>query len=177
MLRQIDVLNLSKIRLDEDVAYAISKRKIQTINLDEVELTEKGIKRLVNMRDLFRVSISLCKFKLEWLDEIRSRNPSIIYASPKAFLGVQGPRTGVVSPERSGCQISEVVPDTAAAKAGMQPMDIVTAMDGTKISKFEDLRLLIAQKSPGDSMLLDVKRGAKMIKLKVELGKMDQPLR
>ena len=56
-------------------------------------------------------------------------------------------------------------------------MDIVTAMDGTKISKFEDLRLLIAQKSPGDSMLLDVKRGAKMIKLKVELGKMDQPLR
>lgn len=172
----VSTLKLSKMKLDAEIAYAISKRRIQIIDLEEVEFTRDSINSIVNMKGLFRVSLSLCKFNLEWLEEIRSKNPNIIAASPKAFLGVQGP-IDINGRGLKGCQISEVVPNTAAAKSGMQPLDIVTAMDGTKISRFEDLRLLISQKRPGESMKLKVRRGDKTLDLKVELGKMGQNLR
>jgi len=166
---QLSSLKLSKVKLDNDVAYAISKRKVQTIELEEVEFTRISIKRLVSMRGLFRVSMSLCKFDLEWLEDIRSKNPNIIEAKPTAFLGVQGPVPR--SPAQgAGCQITQVVEETAAANAGMKAMDIVTAMDGTKIKRFEDLRLMISQKRPGETMELEVQRGDETIELNVQLG-------
>ena len=112
--------------------------------------------------------MSLCQFELDWLEDIRQKNPNLIIAAPKAFLGVQGPN--VTSRELTACQISEVVPDTAASSAGMQALDVVTAMDGTKISRFEDLRLLISQKRPGETMELQIRRGDRNLKLNVKLG-------
>ncbi len=175
-LAQIATLSLSKIKLDPELATAISRCKIQVLELEEVEFSRESVRRLVSVRGLFRVTMSLCNFELEWLEDIREKNPNLISASPKAFLGVQGP-IEISGRELTGCQISQVVPDTSAAKAGMQPLDIVTAMDGTKISRFEDLRLLISQKRPGETMELEVRRGDRTIELKVKLGNMDETLR
>ncbi|WP_157665070.1 PDZ domain-containing protein [Mariniblastus fucicola] len=168
---QISALRLSKLKLDADTAAAISRCRVQTIALDEVEFSKASIQKLVSITGLFRVTMSLCKFELEWLEDIRKRNPNLISASPKAFLGVQGP-IDIGGGDFTGCQISQVVAGTAAADAGMQPLDIVTKMDGTKISQFEDLRLLISQKRPGETMELEVRRGERTIDLKVRLGQM-----
>jgi hypothetical protein len=176
LLAQVATLKLSKIKLDEDTATAISRCKIQVLDLEEVEFTRESIRELVNVRGLFRVTISLCKFKLDWLEDIRKKNPNLISASPKAFLGVQGP-VDIRGRNLTGCQISQVVPDTAAAKAGLQSLDIVTAMDGTKISRFEDLRLMISQKRPGESMDLEVRRGDRKLNLTVQLGTMGESIR
>ena len=171
-------LKLSKVKLDEDVAYALSKRRIQMLDLEEVKFTRKGIQSLVNMRGLYRVSMSLCKFELDWLADIRKRNPNLILAAPKAFLGVQAPPTDRSTGfQLKKCLISQVVEETAAARAGMQDLDVVTAMDGTKISTFEDLRLMISQKRPGDSMQLEIQRKGKTLKLKVDLGKVNESIR
>jgi len=43
-------------------------------------------------------------------------------------------------------------------------------MDGTKIKRFEDLRLMISQKRPGETMELEVQRGDETIELNVQLG-------
>lgn len=172
-LGQINSLKLENISLDEELATALSRCKIQTLSLEEVKFTRESIRQLVSMRGLFRVSMSLCQFKLEWLEDIRRRNPNLINASPKAFLGVQG-SIDIRGREFSGCQISQVVPDTAAANAGMKSLDIVTAMDGEKIVRFEDLRLLISQKRPGDTMELEVRRGDEKVNLTVELGTIGQ---
>ncbi len=176
LLAQVATLRLSKIKLDEDTATAISRCKIQVLDLDEVEFTRESIRELVSVRGLFRVTISLCKFELEWLEDIRKKNPNLISASPKAFLGVQGP-VDIRGRNLTGCQISQVVPDTAAAKAGLQSLDIVTAMDGAEISRFEDLRLMISQKRPGESMDLEVRRGDRKLKLTVQLGTMGESIR
>ena len=172
-LGQVSSLKLSKIKLEEDVAYALSKRQIQMLELEEVEFTRKGIQSLVNMRGLFRISMSLCKFELDWLADIRKRNPNMIVAAPKAFLGVQAPPTDRSGLQLKKCLISQVVKDTAASRAGMQDLDVVTAMDGTKISTFEDLRLMISQKHPGESMQLEILRDNKKLKLKVNLGELN----
>lgn len=168
-LAQVRTLKLSKVELEEDVAYAISQRKIQMLELEEVEFTRESIARMVNMQGLFRVTMSLCKFELEWLDDIRRKNPNIIFPEPKAFLGVQGP-IPVTGTDGEGCQISQIVPDQAAAAAGMQPLDIITVVDGQKVTQFEDLRLMISQKRPGDSMSVQVRRGDKTLDLNIELG-------
>ena len=171
-LNQLTSLQLKKVKLDSDMALAISRCRVQAITLEEVESNRKSIRQLVEARGLFRVTMSLCKFELEWLEDIRLKTPSLFIAAPKSFLGVRG-LTEVTSLGVAGCQISDVVPDTAAAKAGMQSMDIVTAMDGTTISRFEDLRLLISQKRPGESMEVTVQRGDKSIDMTVTLGELD----
>ncbi len=164
----VSTMELNKVKLDEKVSSAISNCKIQTLALNEVEFTRESIQRLVGIGGLFRVTMSLCQFELDWLEDIRQKNPNLIIAAPKAFLGVQGPN--VTSRELTACQISEVVPDTAASSAGMLALDVVTAMDGTKISRFEDLRLLISQKRPGETMELQIRRGDRNLKLNVKLG-------
>ena len=175
-LGQIGSLSLTKVELDDDFAAALSRCKIQSMALEEVKFDRKSIRRLVSMRGLYRVTMSLCQFKLEWFEDARKRNPSLISASPKSFLGVQGP-IDISDQELSGCQISRVVPNTAASKGGMQPLDVVTAMDGNKIVRFEDLRLLISQKRPGETMKLEVRRGSKTVNLEVKLGENDQSIR
>ena len=175
-LGQMGTLKLSRVNLTDEYATTLSRCKVQIVELEEVTFDRKSIRRLLNMRGLFRVTMSLCEFELEWLEGIRKRNPNLISASPKAFLGVQGP-IDISGRELSGCQISQVVPDTAAAKAGMRSLDVVTAMDGKKINRFEDLRLLISQKRPGDTMSLEVQRDGKKVDLTVKLGEMGQSLR
>jgi len=171
-LGQIGSLKLARVPLSNEFATALSRCKIQRIELEQVSFDRATIRRVIGMRGLFRVTMSLCKFDLEWFEDVRKRNPNLIAASPKAFLGVQGP-IDISGREVSGCQISQVVPNTAASDAGMQSLDVVTAMDGMKIKRFEDLRLLISQKQPGDTMKLQVLRGKKKIDLEVKLGSPD----
>ena len=169
-INQISTLRLSNVELDEETATALAKRRIQMIELDAVRFDRNSIQKLVNMRGLFRVTMSLCDFELDWFEKIRRVNPNLVVAAPKAFLGVQGPIDGVRTSEKTGCQISEVVAGTAAAKAGMQPLDVVIEMDGNEIVRFEDLRLLISQKRPGESMNVKVRRDEKELDLSVVLG-------
>jgi hypothetical protein len=174
-LRKITTMNLTDIDIDEETATALSTCRVQMLELEDVRFNRKSLQQLVEMNGLFRVTVTLCDFELEWLEKIRKINPNLIQAAPKAFLGVQGPVDGVqIQPGQQGCQISQVVTDTAAAQAGLQPLDIVLAMDGKEISRFADLRLLISQKRPGEKMKLKVRRDENEINLVVTLGDLDR---
>ena len=51
-----------------------------------------------------------------------------------------------------GIYIAEVVEDGAAEAAGLKKGDIITHIDGQKVSKFGELQGIIAQKRPGDKI-------------------------
>jgi S1-C subfamily serine protease len=57
-----------------------------------------------------------------------------------------GSSTGV-----SGAQIAQVIDGTAAASAGLQAGDTITAVNGTAISSADDLTTTLAQLKPGSS--------------------------
>jgi putative serine protease PepD len=69
-----------------------------------------------------------------------------------------------------GAFIADVVPSGPAAQGGLQPNDVVTAIDGQKVSSFEDLLGYIAYHKPGDAVTLTVTRGGKQQDLKITLG-------
>lgn len=63
-----------------------------------------------------------------------------------------------------------VVPDSPAAKAGLKPGDVITAVDGTKVDQTHSLTASLARHQPGDKVHLTVLRGAKTLHLTVTLG-------
>jgi len=61
-------------------------------------------------------------------------------------------------PSAEGALVGDVTPDSPGAKAGLQKGDIITALNGQKISDYHDLRLRISQTAPGTAIKMDVYR-------------------
>ncbi len=83
-----------------------------------------------------------------------------------AYLGVStGDTTGT-----SGAAVGDVVQGGPAATAGLRAGDVVTAIDGKPIEGSADLVAAIAAKSPGDSIVLTVRRGSGTETITATLG-------
>jgi S1-C subfamily serine protease len=82
-------------------------------------------------------------------------------------LGVQGtdPQLG-----QAGGVITTVQPNSAAAAAGLRAGDLVTAVDNTQVTSFEDLAGIIKSHQPGDVVVLTVHRGDQNLQIQVTLG-------
>ena len=83
-----------------------------------------------------------------------------------AYLGVATEDADGVT----GARISEVRTGTPAAEAGLQAGDVVTAIDGDRVSSADELRRLIDAKRPGDKAVLTVRRDGETTSLNVTLG-------
>jgi S1-C subfamily serine protease len=57
-----------------------------------------------------------------------------------------------------GIYIAEVVEDGAADDAGLKKDDVITHIDGQKVTKFGELQNIIAQKRPGDKITVNYLR-------------------
>jgi S1-C subfamily serine protease len=70
-----------------------------------------------------------------------------------------------------GALIDRLIPGAPAETGGLEPGDIVTAIDGTAVQSFESLiGYLAAQTRPGDVVTMDLLRDGDEIQLEVELG-------
>jgi serine protease Do len=76
-----------------------------------------------------------------------------------------------MDPNATECRIEEIIPGSAAEKAGLQVNDVIIRFDGQKLEKREDLQLLIGGKRPGDEVTLEVRRDDQTLALKVTLGR------
>lgn len=74
-----------------------------------------------------------------------------------------------IAPSNSASSPS-VVPGTPAAKAGLEPNDIITAVNGKRVNKRNSLTSLIEQYSPGTTVNLTVLRSGKTIHLSATLA-------
>jgi serine protease Do len=61
---------------------------------------------------------------------------------------------GLDKPE--GALVAEVEPGSPAEKAGLQPREVVVAIDGTPVVRAHDLPRLVARRKPGTRVALDV---------------------
>ena len=62
-------------------------------------------------------------------------------------------------PKPSGVLITDIYPDTAAAKAGLKRGDVVVALSGTAVTDASSLRYLAATKAPGEDIVFEYYRG------------------
>jgi C-terminal processing protease CtpA/Prc len=57
-----------------------------------------------------------------------------------------------------GIMITQVLPDSPAAAAGLQPNDVVVAVDGVPVGTAADFKTRVSQRSPGQIVNLDIVR-------------------
>ena len=84
------------------------------------------------------------------------------------YLGVGG-TTSLTG--QSGAILTEVQPDTPAARAGLQPGDIVTSIDGDPIDNWTELAGRIQAQSPGTVVTLEFLRDGTPQTLDVRLAR------
>ena len=85
-----------------------------------------------------------------------------------AFLGVQTreltpvlrKQVGIGEQEK-GVFVADVVPNSAAATAGIKRGDVISALQGKELTTPEELRSTIQRMKPGDNVRVKVKRGNK----------------
>lgn len=144
--------------------------------------TAADFSKIKILQDIQFISLIGANFDDEYLaDLLTIPNPDQIYlyntkfsdaavAKLRAEFGERldyrvGAKLGVTS--NSGfavrCMIFEVVAGSAADKAGMMPGDIVTSADGTPIQDFDALNAIIAKKSPGDELKLEITRNQRRL--------------
>ncbi len=72
--------------------------------------------------------------------------------------------------QSSGAFVNEVMKGSAAEKAGIKSGDIITTVNGKKVSSFAQLRAAVATNRPGSTIEVGVFRDGKDLTLKVKLG-------
>lgn len=82
----------------------------------------------------------------------------------KPRIGVSGSET---NPEAI---ITEIVPESPAAQAGIRVGDIIRKFDGTSIRSFQELKNAVDASLPGDRVRVDVERAGKVLELRLVIG-------
>ncbi|RYG11981.1 MAG: PDZ domain-containing protein, partial [Burkholderiales bacterium] len=76
---------------------------------------------------------------------------------------------------RSGVIITGVLQNGPAAQAGVQPGDVITAVDGKKVASVTELLTAVAGLKPGIAAPLDVSRGSEELQIAITPGKRQRP--
>ena len=92
----------------------------------------------------------------------------------RPYLGVAyrmiGRELSILNDVPEGAYVSQVVPDSAAAKAGIEEGDIIIRFDGSKIAEENGgLAGVIAKKKVGDTVTISVWRDGKTLEVKTTL--------
>jgi serine protease Do len=69
----------------------------------------------------------------------------------------------------SGAVVTQVDPDSPGGKAGLQIGDVITEIDGQKVTDAGELQVVVGQKNPGTKINLTVLRNGKTMNLPVTL--------
>jgi serine protease Do len=74
--------------------------------------------------------------------------------------------------QATGALVGEVAPKTPSEKAGMKTGDVITAVNGKKISDARELRLMIGSMAPGSKAQIQVNREGQTKMFDVQLAEM-----
>lgn len=74
------------------------------------------------------------------------------------WLGIEGTEPGEDAPAASGTLVASVVPESPAALGGIQPGDVIVALDDEEVADMADLIVRLRAHSPGDRVEVTVAR-------------------
>ncbi|MBI3409961.1 MAG: PDZ domain-containing protein [Planctomycetes bacterium] len=98
--------------------------------------------------------------------KLTNKGPILAQDLSKAgYLGVG------IEPAEGGVRIREVMPNTAAAKAGIQAKDLVLTLSGQQMLDPDEFMASMSKFKPGDVVTMRVRRGEEELELKATLGK------
>jgi putative serine protease PepD len=102
---------------------------------------------------------------------IRTGNAETPIVGVNLDLSYPGPGARILPRAVSGRP--PLLPGGPAEKAGLQPGDVITAVDGQPVASYEEFVVAIRAHAPGDQVTLTVKRGSETTDITVTLGAED----
>jgi putative serine protease PepD len=93
-----------------------------------------------------------------------------VTSSGRASLGITAQTVADAAGQPAGVGIVTVAPGGAAARAGIQPGDIITALASQPVPSVAALQSILAARKPGDRVLAQVSRGGTETTVTVTLG-------
>jgi putative serine protease PepD len=82
-----------------------------------------------------------------------------------AYLGIR-----VSDASTSGAQVTSVVSDSPADKAGLKAGDVITAIDGNTVTSADDLTAAVGAHKPSDTITVTLTRDGATKQISVTLG-------
>jgi hypothetical protein len=176
-MRQYDVLNVVPVlvvRLDEtwrgtaeDLRCLSQLRRQQYFHLEGKAVDDAVAKFFEEKEKLQFVQFWNTRVTPAAIDSLKSRHPEAnVYVRGQALLGV----VAVREKHPSGVLVQNVEPGTAAFAAGIVAGDVITSIGGNSIPDFDRLTAHIAQRTPGETVPVEILRGGERKKLAVTLG-------
>jgi serine protease Do len=77
--------------------------------------------------------------------------------------------------EATGALVSQVTPDSPAARAGLKSGDVIDQLDGQKVVDSSSLQIAVSQRQPGQKIQLGVIRNGQPMSLSATVGEYHQP--
>jgi uncharacterized protein YndB with AHSA1/START domain len=138
-------------------------RHLRTVSLHSAPLTEAALKHLTQLPAATqRIEFYGTKISTQALDQFRQQVPRIVVdVRGGALLGVHGNPDGSILKVQTG---------SAAARAGLQQRDRITAFNGEKVANFTELTAKISKYQPGDQATLTIVRAQQTQQIQVQFG-------
>jgi serine protease Do len=94
----------------------------------------------------------------------------------RGYLGIQmrTPAPGEPEPDTDGIIVEDVVPESPAAAAGIQPGDVIRKFDGREVKSFPALRSMVSQVELDRDVELEIIRNGKPLTVKTQIR--EQPV-
>jgi S1-C subfamily serine protease len=92
--------------------------------------------------------------------------------SPTAYLGANV-KDGTRSVK--GAVVDSVAANSPAARTDLQPGDVITAVDDTRVGSVGDLLQIIGTREPGDTISISVSRGSRQLDMTASLATRPTP--
>lgn len=91
----------------------------------------------------------------------------------RPYLGIYGATVIAGNNSVEGVYVREVVAGSGAAAAGIKPTDIITELDGQKVTEFENISTILDKHKVGDVVSCKIQRGGKTITVNIALSEMN----
>jgi serine protease DegQ len=121
----------------------------------------------------FAIPVSIAESIMAQIIEFGEVKRGMLGVSIRDFNAETAAALGIETDDYQGAMVEEIFPDSPAENAGIEVGDIITAVDGQKISGAGDLRTTIGLKRSGDSVKITAKRNNKVKKFNVTLDTLD----
>ena len=97
-------------------------------------------------------------------EEVESNEQSTKQNGESGYLGIMGVDVDAINAVQyhmpQGVYVARVISGTGAEKAGLKKKDVITALNGEKVSSMEELQKMLSNYSAGDTVELTVARYA-----------------
>ena len=102
-------------------------------------------------------------FESDWVKWLLARPPAPFFGGPALFLGAR------VAPGPDGMTVISVAPYGPAADAGIEPRDVIVAVNGKKVSDYASLRPALGTYTAGKIVTIRVRHGGSESDVPVKL--------